>query len=164
MGNLEATLVSLRRADENAAHLLPIQRSFHLTSIAHIELQQGQIDDAIHTYREAIELSRRARHAEGLAQSLRTLGEVLFELGKLDEALPYLREAAALVRTARGCAGGGETWWRVRPRRMSARGRMENRRRRGSVCSHSASRLGDSRGQLHATRGNRTGDSARSTA
>ena len=34
-----------------SAHLLPIQRSFHLTSIAHIELQQGRVDAAIQTYR-----------------------------------------------------------------------------------------------------------------
>ena len=121
MGNLEATLASLRRADENAAYLLPIQRSFHLTSIAHIELQQGRIDGAIQTYREAIELSRRARHAEGLAQSLRTLGEVLFELGKHDEALPYLREAADLFAQLEDARAEAEMWRARRPR-MSAMG------------------------------------------
>ena len=50
---------------------------------------------------KAIELSRRAHHAEGLAQSLRTLGEVLFELGRHGDALPYLVEAARAVRAAR---------------------------------------------------------------
>ena len=85
----------LRLADQNSAHLLPVQRSFHLTSIAHIELQNGRDRRRrFATYRQAIELSRRARHAEGLAQALRTLGEVLFELGRHEEALPCLAEAA----------------------------------------------------------------------
>jgi tetratricopeptide (TPR) repeat protein/class 3 adenylate cyclase/tRNA A-37 threonylcarbamoyl transferase component Bud32 len=97
MGDLDLALTYLRQADETSrTHLLPIQRSFHLTSIAHIDLEQGRIDDALRTYREAIALSRRARHAEGLAQSLRTLGEVLFGLGHGEEALPYLQEAAHL--------------------------------------------------------------------
>ena len=69
MGDLDATLSCLRRADEISGQLLPIQRSFHLTSIAHIELQQGSIEAAIQTYKDAIELSRRARHAQGLAHS-----------------------------------------------------------------------------------------------
>ena len=105
MGNVDAALASLRRADLNAAHLLPIQRSFHLTSMAHIELQQGSIEQAISTYKEAIDLSRRARHAEGLAQSMRTLGEVLFGLGRYDEAVPYLFEAAALFAQLEDVAG-----------------------------------------------------------
>jgi tetratricopeptide (TPR) repeat protein/class 3 adenylate cyclase len=97
MGNTGPALEYLRRADEIArTHLLPIQRSFHLTSIAHIDLQQGRVEDALRTYAEAVALSRRARHASGLAQSLRTLGDVLFGLGRRDEALPYLREAAGL--------------------------------------------------------------------
>ena len=96
-----------------ARYLLPIQRSFHLTSIAHIDLQQGRIDQALETYREAIELSRRARHAEGLAQSLRTLGEVLFGLGMHDEALPYLQEAAALFAQLEDPAAEAEMWSRT---------------------------------------------------
>ena len=52
MGDLDRALDCLRRADEIArVHLLPIQRSFHLTSIAHIQLQQGHIDTALETYR-----------------------------------------------------------------------------------------------------------------
>jgi tetratricopeptide (TPR) repeat protein len=41
-------------------------------------------------------LSRRARHAEGLAQALRMLGEMLFGLRRHEEALPLLEEAAQL--------------------------------------------------------------------
>ncbi len=97
LGQPEPALAYLRRCDEiTRANLLPIQRSFHLTSIAHIDLQQGRIDSALRTYEEAVALSRRARHATGLAQSLRALGEVLFGLGRHAEAVPRLREAATL--------------------------------------------------------------------
>ena len=113
MGNLDATLSTLRLADQNSAHLLPVQRSFHLTSIAHIELQKGEIDSAIATYRQAIELSRRARHAEGLAQALRTLGEVLFELGRHEEALPCLAEAAGLFARLEDATAEAAMWTRA---------------------------------------------------
>ncbi len=110
MGNLDATLASLRLADQNSEHLLPVHRSFHLTSIAHMELQLGHIDVAIRTYQQAIELSRRAHHAEGLAQALRTLGEVLYQLGKHEEALPYLVEAAELFAQLEDAAAEADMW------------------------------------------------------
>jgi tetratricopeptide (TPR) repeat protein len=97
MGDLDRALESLVQSDEIArVHLLPIQRSFHLTSIAHIQLQQGRIDTAVETYRAAVDLSRRARHADGLVQSLRMLGNVLLGLARYEEALPCLQEAAEL--------------------------------------------------------------------
>ncbi len=68
--------------------------SFCLPAIAHIQLQQGDVEDGLATYRQAADLSRRARHADGLAQSLRALGEVLYGLGRFEEALPCLHEAA----------------------------------------------------------------------
>ena len=96
-GDVDRALECLLRNDEIARiHLLPIQRSFHLTSIAHIQLQQGRIDAAVETYRAAVDLSRRARHADGLVQSLRMLGNALLGLARGEEALPYLREAAEL--------------------------------------------------------------------
>ena len=99
MGDLDRALECLLQSDQIArVHLLPIQRSFHLTSIAHIQLQQGRIDVAVDTYRTAVELSRRARHAEGLVQSLRMLGTVLLGLARYEEALPCLREAAELFK------------------------------------------------------------------
>ena len=152
MGNLDATLASLRRADENSAHLLPIQRSFHLTSIAHIELQKGSIDAAIETYQQAIELSRRARHAEGLAQSLRTLGEVLFELGRHGEALPYLLEAAPLFAQLQDAPCEADMWTHVATAHERNRAHAESLeawRRVQSLCR----RMGSSRGQLNALEG-----------
>jgi serine/threonine protein kinase/tetratricopeptide (TPR) repeat protein len=97
MGDHDRALECLVESNEIArVHLLPIQRSFHLTSIAHIQLQQGRIDNAVETYRAAVDLSRRARHADGLVQSLRMLGNVLVGLSRYVEALPYLQEAAEL--------------------------------------------------------------------
>jgi tetratricopeptide (TPR) repeat protein len=96
-GHVDRALEYLQRADDSAqAHMLPIQRSFHLTSIAHIHLREGRLADALRLYDEAVELSRRARHAVGLAQSLRMRGEVLFGIGRDAEALAPLQEAALL--------------------------------------------------------------------
>jgi tetratricopeptide (TPR) repeat protein len=76
--------------------MLPVQRFFHLTSLAHIHLQEGRLEESLTTYQEAVDLCRRARHAEGLAQSLRMLAEVLFTIGRELEALPHLQESAQL--------------------------------------------------------------------
>ncbi len=97
MGALDGALDCLVQSDEIARlHMMPIQRSFHLTSIAHIQLQQGRIETALETYRAAVDLSRRARHADGLVQSLRMLGNALFGLARYEEALPCLQEASQL--------------------------------------------------------------------
>jgi tetratricopeptide (TPR) repeat protein/class 3 adenylate cyclase len=152
MGNMDATLASLRLADENSVHLLPVHRSFHLTSIAHIELQQGRIDAAIRTYRQAIELSRRARHAEGLAQSLRTLGEVLFGLDRHDDALPSLVEAAALFAQLEDAVAEADMWRHAATARERTGLHAESLdawRRVQSLCR----RIGDSQGVLEALEG-----------
>jgi tetratricopeptide (TPR) repeat protein len=153
MGDQEAALVWLHRADEmSRTHLLPIQRSFQLTSIAHIDLQQGRLDSALATYRKAIALSRRARHAEGLAQSLRTLGEVLFGLGRGEEALPYLQEAAHWLAQLQAPAAEAEMWSRaaaVLERAGRSAESLETWRRALELCRQ----LGDARGQLDALEG-----------
>lgn len=111
LGDIDRAMECLRRADGIArANLLPIHRSFHLTSIAHIQLLQGQIDAALETYRSAVELSRGARHADGLVQALRALGEVLSGLGKHDEARPCLREAAHLFAQLEDPAAEADMW------------------------------------------------------
>jgi tetratricopeptide (TPR) repeat protein/class 3 adenylate cyclase len=73
---------------------LPILVAFCLPAIAHIQLQRGDVEEGLATYRRAAELSRRARHADGLALALRALGEVLLGLRRFAEAVPNLREAA----------------------------------------------------------------------
>jgi tetratricopeptide (TPR) repeat protein len=75
---------------------LPIMVSFSLPAIGHMQLQKGEVEEGLATYRQAAELSRRARHANGLGQALRALGEVLFGLHRFEEAVPHLREAADL--------------------------------------------------------------------
>ena len=75
---------------------LPIQLSYHFTSTAHIYLRQGRIEESLALYRDAVELTRRAQFAPGLAQALRFLGEVLAGLGRHEEALPPLVEAAGV--------------------------------------------------------------------
>jgi tetratricopeptide (TPR) repeat protein len=111
MDDLDRALECLIQCDEvSRAHLLPIQRSFHLTSIAHIHLQQGRIDAALETYHAAVDLSRRARHAEGLVQSLRMIGNALLGLARYEEALPHLREAAQLFAQLDDPAAEAEMW------------------------------------------------------
>jgi serine/threonine protein kinase/tetratricopeptide (TPR) repeat protein/pimeloyl-ACP methyl ester carboxylesterase len=66
-----------------------IHRSYHLTALAHIRLQEGQVEESLELYRQAVKATRKSRTAEGLAQALRVLG-----LGRSEDALPYLVEAA----------------------------------------------------------------------
>lgn len=114
LGQLDRALEYLHRANDLArGHLLPIQRSFHLVAIAHILLQQGRIDESLQTYREAVEVSRRARYADGLVQSLRPLGEVLCGLHREAEALPYLQEAAQVFAQLEDRIGETGTWSQV---------------------------------------------------
>jgi tetratricopeptide (TPR) repeat protein len=75
---------------------LPIPLSYHYTSIAHIYLRQGRLEESLALYREAIELTRRAKFVPGLAQALRFLGELLLGLGRDDEAHAPLVESAGL--------------------------------------------------------------------
>jgi len=114
LGDTDRALDCLLRSNEIArVHHLPIQRAFHLTSIAHIHLQQGRIDAALDTYRSAVDLSRRARYADGLAQSLRMLGNALFGLTRYDEALPYLQEASQLFAQLEDRVSEAEMWTAV---------------------------------------------------
>jgi tetratricopeptide (TPR) repeat protein len=113
-GNLDQALRCLEWADDYAReNLLPIQRSFHLTTIAHIRLHQNRVDEAVETYGRAVELSRRARHAEGLAQGLRLLGELQFVIGRYTEAVAHLTEAAALFGQLEDRPAEAQAWTQV---------------------------------------------------
>ncbi|MBR9989219.1 MAG: tetratricopeptide repeat protein, partial [Gemmatimonadetes bacterium] len=97
LGQLDNAVEYLERARRITERgRLPIQVSYHFTSLAHVALQQGRVEDSLDFYRQAVEMGRRARHTPGLSQSLRILGEVLIGLGRGAEALPYLTEAAGL--------------------------------------------------------------------
>jgi serine/threonine protein kinase/tetratricopeptide (TPR) repeat protein len=152
MDDLDRALECLIQCDEVArAHLLPIQRSFHLTSIAHIHLQQGRIDAALETYHAAVDLSRRARHAEGLVQSLRMTGNALLGLTRYEEALPYLREAAQLFAQLDDPAAEAEMWTGVA--RILERGSADGAADAWNVVLSLHRRRGDAQGELDAREG-----------
>ncbi|MEO8199875.1 MAG: tetratricopeptide repeat protein [Gemmatimonadota bacterium] len=92
---------------------LPIQLSYHLTSTAHIYLQQGKLEESIRFYREAAELTRKAKFAPGLAQALRFLGQILLGLDQRAEALSPLVESAALFAQLREPATEALLWGQI---------------------------------------------------
>ena len=94
LGNLDRALEYYRRTAQYMT--VPLYASFTLPAVAQLHLQQGRIEDALATSREAVELTRKARFADGSAVANRTLGELLVGLDRQAEALPYLREAATL--------------------------------------------------------------------
>ena len=153
LGDLDRAREYLERANEIArAHLMPIQRSFHLMGIAHILFRQGRIEESLQTYRESIELSRRAHHADGLVQSLRALGDVLFGLQRDAEAAPLLEEAAVLFARLEDRTSEVEMLSRVATilERSSQQGKALEIWRRVRALYGS---LGDARGELAALEG-----------
>jgi tetratricopeptide (TPR) repeat protein len=97
LGESETALQYLERSKVySSGKRLPIQVAYHYTSIAHVYLEQGRVEESIQSYQDAVVASRRAGHTPGLSQSLRFLGEVLSGLNRNEEALPHLLEAAQL--------------------------------------------------------------------
>ncbi|MEE8595556.1 MAG: tetratricopeptide repeat protein, partial [Gemmatimonadota bacterium] len=102
IGNIYRSLGDTDKAleyiDRSASHaggsMHAVQRSYHLMSLAHLQLQEGQIEESLELYRQAVEASRRASTADGFAQAQRALGEVLVGLKRWTDALPHLLEAA----------------------------------------------------------------------
>ncbi|MCK5412629.1 MAG: tetratricopeptide repeat protein, partial [Gemmatimonadetes bacterium] len=102
IGNIYRSLGDTDKAleyiDRSASHaggsMHAVQRSYHLMSLAHLQLQEGQIEESLELYRQAVEASRRASTADGFAQAQRALGEVLVGLKRWTDAIPHLLEAA----------------------------------------------------------------------
>ncbi|QJR37838.1 serine/threonine-protein kinase PknK [Gemmatimonas groenlandica] len=94
LGNLDTALEFFRRTE--AYLTVTVYASFTQTAIAHIQLQQGRVEEALDTYRDALRLNRQASYVEGIAQACRSLGDVLAGLERHGEAVPYLQEAAVL--------------------------------------------------------------------
>ena len=139
LGDFPAALEYYRRTANFVSNT--VYASFSLPGIAYIQLQQGDVETALATYREAVEMNRRARYADGTANASRSLGEVLMGLERYDEALPPLREAAALfaqledatnealmrrriaeVEERRGASDAARTAWRLAADRAAAAG------------------------------------------
>lgn len=111
LGDRAKGLECLHRAGAIAERKrLPIALAYHHTSLAHVHLQEGRIEESLSLYREAIDLTRKARYASGLAQSLRICGEVLVGLARHQDALPYLQEAAATFAGLGDVEGQGRMW------------------------------------------------------
>ena len=87
--------------------------SFSLPMIAQMQLQQGDVEAALASYREATDINRRARYADGTAQVCRSVGELLSGLERHDEAAPYLREAALAFRQLEDRSTEGHMWQRL---------------------------------------------------
>ncbi|HEY7877655.1 MAG TPA: tetratricopeptide repeat protein, partial [Gemmatimonadaceae bacterium] len=114
LGESERALELMRRATESpAGERLPIQLSYHFTSIAHLCLQAGRIDESLEHYRAAIDLTRRANFVPGLSHSLRVLGEVLLALGRDADALPLLQEATRLFAQLENRASEADCWQHI---------------------------------------------------
>ncbi|HEY4492037.1 MAG TPA: tetratricopeptide repeat protein, partial [Acidobacteriota bacterium] len=93
----EKALDYLKQACEfTAKHRLFIVQGFHLTAIANIYWQQGDLEKSLEVHQEALAVNRKSGHADGLVQSSRIVGELLMTLGKNEEALPYFLESAGL--------------------------------------------------------------------
>jgi serine/threonine protein kinase/tetratricopeptide (TPR) repeat protein len=152
MDDLDRALECLMQCDDVARiHLLPIARSFHLTSIAHIQMQQGRIDIALETYRAAVAQSRRARHADGLVQSLRMLGNALLGLARYEEALPCLQEAAQLFAQLEDRGSEAEMWTGIA--RILERRSPDDAAQAWNVVLVLQRKRGDARSELEAREG-----------
>jgi predicted ATPase/class 3 adenylate cyclase/Flp pilus assembly protein TadD len=114
LGEDDLALEVLTRTERLARERhLPVQRAFHLTSLAHIQLDRGEVDEAVQTYETAVSVARDAQYAEGLAHSLKPLGEVLAGVGRKREALSYLQEAARVFGQLGDAVREGEVWRKV---------------------------------------------------
>jgi predicted ATPase/class 3 adenylate cyclase len=87
--------------------------TFSMPMIAQIQLERLETDAGLATFREAIEMTRKARYADGAAQLCRSYAEVLAGLDRPAEALPYLREAASFFRQLEDRDNEASTWRRV---------------------------------------------------
>jgi tetratricopeptide (TPR) repeat protein len=97
LGDIERAREYHHRADRVAiAARKPVLRSFALMALASIALEEGAPDEALGLYQELIDIGRKARHAEGLAQALRARGDVLLGMGQTSEAIVQMKEAAGL--------------------------------------------------------------------
>jgi tetratricopeptide (TPR) repeat protein/class 3 adenylate cyclase len=111
MGETKSALEHHRRAAAvSESNRLWVQHGFNLSSVANIEWQQGNTEEAIQTYERAVRMLRRTRHAEGLSHSLRTLADILVGLQRHGEALPHLREAAELCATMEDRQTEAQLW------------------------------------------------------
>ncbi len=98
---------------EGLEHRHPVVASFTLPAIAHIQLQQGHIEESLATYRQALDINQKARFAEGSAHASHSLAEVLVSLARYSEALPHLHRAAELFAQLEDHVNTALMWRRI---------------------------------------------------
>jgi predicted ATPase/serine/threonine protein kinase len=97
LGNPQEAMHSLQAAMAiSTRYRLVILQSFHITSLANMCWQEGKTEECLELQKQAVEINRKSRHADGLANSLRMVGETLQNLNRPLDALPYLEEAASI--------------------------------------------------------------------
>ena len=111
LGDYDRALEHYRRTESLLNNT--VYASFSLPGIAFVQLQQGKVEEALGSYREAVELNRKARYADGLAHACRSLGEVLVGLARDAEAVPFLEEAASLFHQLEDAENEGLMWRRL---------------------------------------------------
>ncbi len=150
LGDLPAALEYYQRTRSYVPHT--VYASFSLPGIAYLQLQQGETEAAIATYREAVEMNRRARYADGTANASRSLGEVLMGLERYDEALLPLHDAAALFAQLEDVAN--EALMRRRIAEVEERrGASAEARRAWRAAADRALAAGDRRAEADALEG-----------
>ena len=95
-------LEAIRQEIGDKAGMIPT-----LHNMAHIHLQNRQIEPALEKFVQALKLAQETQNAEGLFNVSRDLGNVLCQLGEKEQGLPLLQQALQVGRSM-GHPGAGE--------------------------------------------------------
>lgn len=95
--HIDAAL-TLLRANETSTPHGPQLVSVALANVGQVSLANGDAFRAIDAAREAIERQRALGYAWALGDTLRILGDALYESGELDQALTAYRESVEITR------------------------------------------------------------------
>jgi CHAT domain-containing protein len=97
LGDTERAIEVFDDAGKRAARLGSIRDELRWISAAgSIYLDSGDLDRAIHSYRQALFLAKQIDSKEDIVNALEDLARASVETGKLDEAASYLDQAASM--------------------------------------------------------------------
>ncbi|MGH9857486.1 MAG: tetratricopeptide repeat protein, partial [Acidobacteriota bacterium] len=114
LGNSEEAMHYMQAAMAvSTRYKLVIMQSFHLTSLANMCWQQGKMKECLDMQKKAVEINRKSRYADGLANSLRMVGETLQNMERDPEALPYFQEAASLFSSLKDYRNESHLWSKI---------------------------------------------------
>jgi serine/threonine protein kinase/tetratricopeptide (TPR) repeat protein len=96
-GNDDLALEYFEKALEiSSFNRLVVIQSFQVLAIAHVYSQRGRREEALKMLQHLADLCRKSGYAEGLAHSMRAIGELLLDLKEEANALSAFEEAASL--------------------------------------------------------------------